>query len=131
MIMEKDELSVELPRSALAPALARASVSNWVVDGPRAMTEVRSVLEMCVSELVTLAVKHGDEGPLVLRTRAPTENELHVSIELERETRSPCELDADRPGRFAVEILTALTDGWGFDSGPRREQLWFVLEATG
>jgi hypothetical protein len=127
--MEKGELSVELPRSALAPALARASVSTWV-DAPPPTSQVRSVLEMCVSELVTLAVKHGDDGTLVLRTRAPTENELHVSVELERSALSPCELDADRPGRFAVEILNALTDGWGLDSGPRRERLWFVLEAT-
>jgi hypothetical protein len=129
MTMEKGTLSVELPRSALAPALARASVTNWAVDGPRPTSQVRSVLEMCVSELVTLAVKHGDAGTLVLRTRAPTENELHVSVELERDPRSPRELDADRPGRFAVEILNALTDSWGCESGTRRERLWFVLEA--
>ncbi len=129
--MENDERSVELPRSALAPALARACVPSWLGDCPGTTSDVRSVVEMCVSELVTFAVKHSDGRTLVLRTRGPNDGKLQVSIDLERDTSSRCELDADRPGQFAVEILTALSDSWGVDSGPGRERLWFVLEASG
>jgi len=73
-----------------------------------------------------------DDGrTLVLRTRGPNDGKLQVSVDMERDTSSRCELDADRPGQFAVEILTALSDSWGVDTGPGRERLWFVLEASG
>src|SRR3954471_4082183 len=64
------ELSVEIPRNAQAPFLARRALAD--LDG-KIDPEVLPDIRLLVSELITNSVKYGGEGPVRLEVTAENE----------------------------------------------------------
>ena len=118
------ELTVEIPRNAKAPALARRALAE--LDGhvdPSVLPDVR----LLVSELITNSVKYGGEGPVRLEVRA-TEDRLRAEIIDQGVGFTPIERDGDldRVGGWGLHLVEQLTSEWGTYEGSTH--VWFEID---
>ena len=118
------ELTVELPRNAQAPALARQALAD--LDGkvdPAVLPDVR----LLVSELITNSVKYGGEGAVRLEIRA-TDDRLRAEIIDQGAGFTPVERDGDldRVGGWGLHLVEQLTSEWGTYEGSTH--VWFEIE---
>ncbi len=121
------ELTVEIPRNAKAPALARRALAD--LDGrvdPSVLPDVR----LLVSELITNSVKYGGEGPVRLEVRA-TEDRLRAEIIDQGVGFTPVERDddLDRVGGWGLHLVEQLTSDWGTYEGSTH--VWFEIDLRG
>ena len=119
------ELSVELPRTAKAPSLARRALAD--LDGqldPSVLPDVR----LLVSELITNSVKYGGDGPVRLEVSASSD---HVRAEIidQGEGFTPIARDDDvtRVGGWGLHLVEHLTTDWGTYEGSTH--VWFEIDA--
>jgi anti-sigma regulatory factor (Ser/Thr protein kinase) len=126
-------LETHLPATALAAAEAReflrAALKTWALDGLGDLTE------LLATELVTNAVAHVGEDPIVLRVRADAER---LRVEVQDPGNDPPILrrvDDTTPGGRGVLIVDALASDWGTLQGPPGSKtVWFEIDvetATG
>ena len=118
------ELTVELPRNAQAPGLARAALAD--LDGkvdPGVLPDVR----LLVSELITNSVKYGGEGPVRLEISA-TGDRLRAEIIDQGAGFTPVERDddLDRVGGWGLHLVEQLTSEWGTYEGSTH--VWFEID---
>ena len=121
------ELSVELPRSAEAPYLARRALAD--LDGsvdPAILPDVR----LLVSELITNSVKYGGEGPVRLevtasdgRVRAEI---IDQGVGFTPKTRGD---DLEKVGGWGLHLVEQLTSEWGTYEGSTH--VWFEIQTNG
>ena len=118
------ELSVELPRTAEAPRLARRALDdlNGSVD-PGVLPDVR----LLVSELITNSVKYGGEGPVRLEVSASDER-IRAEIVDQGVGFEPVERDGDldRVGGWGLHLVEQLTSEWGTYEGSTH--VWFEID---
>ena len=118
------ELTVELPRNAQAPGLARAALAD--LDGkvdPGVLPDVR----LLVSELITNSVKYGGDGPVRLEINA-TGDRLRAEIIDQGAGFTPVERDGDldRVGGWGLHLVEQLTSEWGTYEGSTH--VWFEID---
>ena len=118
------ELTVELPRNAQAPGLARRALADLEgkVD-PSVLPDVR----LLVSELITNSVKYGGEGPVRLEVKA-TGDRLRAEIIDQGVGFTPIERDddLDRVGGWGLHLVQQLTSEWGTYEGSTH--VWFEID---
>jgi anti-sigma regulatory factor (Ser/Thr protein kinase) len=118
------ELTVELPRNAQAPGLARRALAD--LEGkvePSVLPDVR----LLVSELITNSVKYGGEGPVRLEIKA-TGDRLRAEIIDQGVGFTPVERDGDldRVGGWGLHLVEQLTSEWGTYEGSTH--VWFEID---
>jgi anti-sigma regulatory factor (Ser/Thr protein kinase) len=117
------DLTVELPRSPEAPALARKALEdlNGCLD-PARLPDVR----LLVSELVTNSVKYGGDGPVRLEIARDDER---IRAEIIDQgggfTPKPRNDDLDKVGGCVLHLVEQLTDRWGTHEGSTH--VWFEM----
>ena len=120
------ELSVELPRTAEAPRLARRALDdlNGSVD-PSVLPDVR----LLVSELITNSVKYGGEGPVRLEITA-SDDRVRAEIIDQGAGFVPKERDGDldRVGGWGLHLVEQLTSEWGTYEGSTH--VWFQIDLS-
>jgi anti-sigma regulatory factor (Ser/Thr protein kinase) len=117
-------LSVELPRTPKAPALARRALDD--LDGSVAR-DVLPDLRLLVTELITNSVKYGGEGPVRLEVEA---SEKSVRAEIIDQgvgfTPKVRDDDLDRVGGWGLHLTEHLTSRWGTYEGSTH--VWFEID---
>jgi anti-sigma regulatory factor (Ser/Thr protein kinase) len=117
------ELSVEIPRNAKAPFLARRALAD--LDGhvdPEILPDIR----LLVSELITNSVKYGGDGPVRLEISA-TEDRVRAEIIDQGVGFTPVERndDLDKVGGWGLHLVEQLTSEWGTYEGSTH--VWFEI----
>ena len=118
------ELSVELPRSAEAPYLARRALAD--LDG-RIDPALLPDLRLLVSELITNSVKYGGEGPVTLQVNADDKRvraeiiDQGVGFTPKERTR-----ELEDVGGWGLHLVEQLTSEWGTYEGSTH--VWFVID---
>ena len=118
------QLSVELPRTADAPSLARRALAD--LDGrldPSVVPDVR----LLVSELVTNSVKYGGDGPVRLEVSASGDR-VRAEIIDRGAGFTPVKRgdDLDEVGGWGLHLVERLATEWGTHEGSAR--VWFEIE---
>jgi anti-sigma regulatory factor (Ser/Thr protein kinase) len=118
------ELSVELPRTAHAPYLARRALEDLNGSVPESvLPDVR----LLVSELVTNSVKYGGDGPVRLELSV---DEGRVRAEIVDQGVGFRPVERDRPledvGGWGLHLTEQLTTRWGTHQGSTH--VWFEIE---
>jgi anti-sigma regulatory factor (Ser/Thr protein kinase) len=118
------ELSVELPRTAQAPYLARQALAD--LDGkldPEVLPDVR----LLVSELITNSVKYGGEGPVRLEIKE-TDDRVRAEIVDQGVGFTPKVRndDLDKVGGWGLHLTEHLTSRWGTYEGSTH--VWFEID---
>jgi transcriptional regulator with XRE-family HTH domain/anti-sigma regulatory factor (Ser/Thr protein kinase) len=114
-----------LPRTELAPALARSAVVATALGIPDHMLDDA---ELLISELVTNAVLHTDSAAVDV---AITLDEVRLRIEIGDESAAP--LRPRTPGAdggFGVAIVGALATRWGVERHRAGKTVWVELDVT-
>ena len=115
------EFSVELPRDAQAPYLARRALEGRL--DPKVLPEVR----LLVSELITNSVKYGGDGPVRLEVKAA---DARVRAEIIDQgvgfTPKARGDDLDKVGGWGLHLVEQLTDRWGTHEGSTH--VWFEID---
>jgi anti-sigma regulatory factor (Ser/Thr protein kinase) len=118
------ELSVEIPRNAKAPFLARRALADLDdhID-PEILPDVR----LLVSELITNSVKYGGDGPVRLEIRA-TKDRFRAEIIDQGVGFTPVERndDLDKVGGWGLHLVEQLTTDWGTYEGSTH--VWFEID---
>ena len=129
MVEQRHEFELALPKNDRAPALARRQLSAFARHAGLGGGELASV-RLLVSELVTNAVRHGDDHEIDLRVRAGDEV---IRIEVadhgsgfERPSEPPAPRNEGGYGLFIVDELCA---DWGVEH-PDGALVWCELERT-
>jgi anti-sigma regulatory factor (Ser/Thr protein kinase) len=120
------DLSVELPRTPEAPALARRALEdlNGCLD-PARLPDVR----LLVSELVTNSVKYGGEGPVRLEvSRKDDRSRAEIIDQGAGFTPKARDDDLDRVGGWGLHLVEHLTDRWGTHEGSTH--VWFEMNVS-
>ncbi len=118
-------LSLDIPRDSTAPALARRAVDG-LSDGidPALLAQAK----LLVSELVTNAVKYGDQDSVTLRIESDDPRRLRVEVVDHGEGFVP--VARDRPatdvGGWGLHLVGTLSDRWGVCRGLAR--VWFEID---
>lgn len=117
----------QLPRSPLAPGIARRSVSSWFRDALSG--DELDTAKLLTSELVANAVVHG-QGNIVLRGGLD-ENRIHIEVidegrGFEHELRRR---DFDELHGRGLAIVETESSRWGIHDGTTH--VWFELELSG
>ena len=117
-------VSVELPRDARAPSLARRALDD--LEGsldPDVLPDVR----LLVSELITNSVKYGGNGPVRLEVQASEESVraeiIDQGVGFTPVTRDD---DLDRVGGWGLHLTEHLTSRWGTYEGSTH--VWFEID---
>ena len=118
-------LSVELPRTPLAPSMARHALEDLSdsVD-PVVLPDVR----LLVCELITNSVKYGGEGPVRLEVDA-SGSTLRAEIIDQGAGFTPVERDRedlDKVGGWGLHLTEQLTSRWGTFEGSTH--VWFEID---
>jgi len=118
------ELSVELPRTAQAPFLARRALAD--LDG-RIDADVLPEVRLLVSELITNSVKYGGDGPVRLEVRADGDR-VRAEIVDQGVGFTPVKRsdDLDRVGGWGLHLVQELTTEWGTYEGSTH--VWFEID---
>ena len=121
------ELSVDLPRSAEAPYLARRALAD--LDGAIDASLLPD-LRLLVSELITNSVKYGGEGPVTLQVTA-TDHRVRAEIIDQGVGFTPKRRDDDleKVGGWGLHLVEQLTAEWGTYEGSTH--VWFEIELDG
>jgi anti-sigma regulatory factor (Ser/Thr protein kinase) len=119
-------LSVELPRTAEAPYLARRALED--LDGkldPSVLPDVR----LLVSELITNSVKYGGDGPVRLEVTTAGER-LRAEIIDQGVGFVPVKRndDLEKVGGWGLHLVHQLTSDWGTYQGSTH--VWFEIDLT-
>lgn len=125
--MIPSQFDEQLPRSPLAPGLARRAVVSWLRD---ALTgEQLDAAKLLTSELVANAVVHG-QGQIHLRGGLDADRVLIEVIDegegFEHELRHR---DFDELHGRGLAIVDAESSRWGIHEGTTH--VWFELELSG
>jgi anti-sigma regulatory factor (Ser/Thr protein kinase) len=118
------QLSVELPRTQQAPALARQALQK--LDG-RLDPDVAPDVRLLVSELVSNSVKYGGAGPVRLEVSASPSRiraeivDQGVGFVPRRRNRR-----LDDVGGWGLHLVERLTDRWGTHEGSTH--VWFEID---
>ena len=120
-------LSVELPRTPLAPWMARHALEDLSdsVDAT-VLPDVR----LLVSELVSNSVKYGGDGPVRLEVDA-SGGTLRAEIIDQGAGFTPVERDRedlDKVGGWGLHLTEQLTSRWGTFEGSTH--VWFEIDLT-
>jgi anti-sigma regulatory factor (Ser/Thr protein kinase) len=120
------ELSVEIPRNAKAPFLARRALAD--LDGhvdPEILPDIR----LLVSELITNSVKYGGDGPVRLEISA-TEDRVRAEIIDQGVGFTPVERndDLEKVGGWGLHLVEQLTTAWGTYEGSTH--VWFEIDRS-
>lgn len=124
-------LDLPLAPTPLAPARARAAISEWLGRGGNDATLVE-IASLLVSELVTNGVQHGadsSDAPLRLSGQlSPTA----CRIELwNRGTSGNVAEATDRgngaDGGYGLQFVARLSDAWGVERDADGTTVWFEL----
>lgn len=122
-------LEVELPRSRIAPRIAREAVKERFAR--RLNDDALYTARLLASELVTNAVLHG-QGRITLRAFLDVDRLLVVVIDdgagLEAAV-SKRDLEDPPSGGRGLQIVDAASSSWGVRKGTG--QVWFELERPG
>jgi anti-sigma regulatory factor (Ser/Thr protein kinase) len=118
------ELSVEIPRNAQAPFLARRALAD--LDGkidPAVLPDVR----LLVSELITNSVKYGGDGPVRLEVTAE-QGRVRAEIIDQGVGFTPVKRndDLDKVGGWGLHLVQQLTTDWGTYEGSTH--VWFEID---
>jgi anti-sigma regulatory factor (Ser/Thr protein kinase) len=113
-----------LPRSVIAPRLAREVLGEWF-EMSLAWGELESA-KLAVSELVTNAITHGC-GEVVLRATLGSQRlRVEVSDEGSGFTYRARTVDSHRLQGYGLAIVEATVSRWGF--GEFTTRVWFELD---
>ena len=117
------ELSVELPRTAEAPYLARRALADMEGVAPELLPDLR----LLVSELITNSVKYGGEGPVRLEVTADG-GKVRAEIIDQGAGFTPKRRDGDldKVGGWGLHLVDELTSEWGTYEGSTH--VWFVID---
>jgi anti-sigma regulatory factor (Ser/Thr protein kinase) len=120
------ELSIEIPRTAQAPSLARHALGE--LDGaidPSVLPDVR----LLVSELITNSVKYGGDGPVRLEVTAG-EGRVRAEIVDQGAGFKPVQRgdDLEKVGGWGLHLVEQLTTEWGTYEGSTH--VWFEIDLT-
>jgi two-component sensor histidine kinase len=115
-------LQLELPRSAHAPALARAALAQIDVQ----TEDVGDRLALLTTELVSNAVRHGRGA---IRLTATFDVAL-IRVAVEDDgggflVEAALAVEGGAAGGFGLKIVDRLADRWGADG--TRGHVWFEL----
>jgi anti-sigma regulatory factor (Ser/Thr protein kinase) len=117
------ELSVEIPRNAQAPYLARRALAELAgkID-PEVLPDVR----LLVSELITNSVKYGGDGPVRLEVSAE-EGRVRAEIIDQGVGFTPIKRndDLEKVGGWGLHLVQELTTDWGTYEGSTH--VWFEI----
>jgi len=117
------ELTVELPRNAEAPYLARRALAD--LDGVDA--SLLPDLRLLVTELITNSVKYGGDGPVTLQVTAGAER---IRAEIIDQgvgfTPKKRDDDLDKVGGWGLHLVEQLTTKWGTYEGSTH--VWFEID---
>jgi anti-sigma regulatory factor (Ser/Thr protein kinase) len=117
-------LTVELPRDARAPFLARRALADLegAVDAAR-LPDVR----LLVSELIANSVKYGGDGPVRLEV-STTHDRLRAEIIDQGQGFVPKHRDRalEDVGGWGLHLVEQLTDRWGIHKGSTH--VWFEID---
>ena len=120
-------LSVELPRTAEAPSLARRALADLDERlDPSVLPDVR----LLVSELITNSVKYGGDGPVRLEVSASGDR-VRAAIIDRGAGFTPVKRggDLDEVGGWGLHLVERLATEWGTGEGSAR--VWFEIEVRG
>jgi len=120
------ELSIEIPRNAQAPFLARRALAD--LDGkidPDVLPDVR----LLVSELITNSVKYGGDGPVRLEITA-ADDRIRAEIIDQGVGFTPIARndDLDKVGGWGLHLTEHLTTDWGTHEGSTH--VWFEIDLS-
>ena len=120
------ELSIEIPRNAQAPFLARRALAD--LDGkidPDVLPDVR----LLVSELITNSVKYGGDGPVRLEITA-ADDRIRAEIIDQGVGFVPVERndDLEKVGGWGLHLVEQLTTEWGTYEGSTH--VWFEIDLS-
>jgi hypothetical protein len=120
--MPTETATISLRRDAYAPLEARHAVTG--VDAPS--PDLRDVVKLLVSEVVTSAVRDGGDGDqdrLVLHAEMPASR---VRVELS----DPCGVAGeDEPeNELGYRLVEELSDRWGVQSQGDGTLVWFEID---
>jgi anti-sigma regulatory factor (Ser/Thr protein kinase) len=118
-----ERMSIELPRTAQAPALARRALAQ--VDGLD--KDVLPDANLLVTELVTNSVKYGGDGPVRLEV-STTRGKLRAEIVDQGVGFVPKARndDLEKVGGWGLHLVERLTDRWGTFEGSTH--VWFEID---
>jgi anti-sigma regulatory factor (Ser/Thr protein kinase) len=121
------ELSVELPRTAQAPFLARRALTE--LDG-KIDENVLPDVRLLVSELITNSVKYGGDGPVRLEVKADGDR-IRAEIIDQGVGFTPVKRndDLDKVGGWGLHLVQQLTTSWGTYEGSTH--VWFEIDLGG
>jgi anti-sigma regulatory factor (Ser/Thr protein kinase) len=121
------ELTVELPRTAEAPYLARRALGE--LDG-KVDASVLPDLRLLVSELITNSVKYGGEGPVTLQVTAD-DRKVRAEIIDQGVGFTPKQRTGklEDVGGWGLHLVEQLTSEWGTYEGSTH--VWFVMDRAG
>ena len=118
------ELSVELPRTAEAPYLARRALDD--LDG-RIDASVLPDIRLLVTELITNSVKYGGDGPVRLEVTS-ADGRIRAEIIDQGAGFTPRHRgdDLEKVGGWGLHLVEQLTSEWGTYEGSTH--VWFQIE---
>jgi anti-sigma regulatory factor (Ser/Thr protein kinase) len=125
--MNTPQFDEQLPRSPLAPGIARRAVAAWFRDALTARD--LDTAKLLTSELVANAVVHGQGG--ILLRGGLDENRVHIEVidegaGFEHEVRRR---DFDELHGRGLAIVDSESSRWGIHDGTTH--VWFELELSG
>lgn len=117
-------LSLDIPRDSTAPARARRAIDELRDLDPALSAQVK----LLVSELVTNAVKYGDQDAVTLRVKSDDPRRLRVEVVDHGEGFVPVARDrhATDVGGWGLHIVGTLSDRWGVCQDLAR--VWFEID---
>ena len=117
-------LSLAIPRDSTAPARARRAIDELRDLEPALSAQVK----LLVSELVTNAVKYGDQDAVTLQVKSDDPRRLRVEVVDHSEGFRP--VARDRPatdvGGWGLHLVGTLADRWGVCQDLAR--VWFEID---
>jgi anti-sigma regulatory factor (Ser/Thr protein kinase) len=120
------ELSVEIPRTAEAPFLARRALVD--LDG-KLDADVLPDVRLLVSELITNSVKYGGEGPVRLEVQTSPKGLraeiIDQGVGFTPVTRND---DLEKVGGWGLHLTEQLTSRWGTYEGSTH--VWFEIDLS-
>ena len=110
-----------MPRSGLAPRVARQTLAGWL-DGLGAPATFIDDVKLVVSELVTDAVIRAN-SPAHVRAEVD-DGRLRLAVQDESGRRPATTGTITTAGGYGLQFVAALTDDWGWSTTSTGRQVW-------